>query len=82
MAVNGGRPPVAEVLKTWPARRVDTEHGELTQGLAVRLRLERPRASAEIDLGDDGRFWPCEEAIARWRAVAHRGQAEVVYEGV
>jgi DNA polymerase-3 subunit alpha len=82
VAVNGGRPPVAEVLKTWPARRVDTEHGELTQGLAVRLRLERPRASAEIDLGDDGRFWPCEEAIARWRAVAHRGQAEVVYEGV
>ena len=81
VAVNGGRPPVAEVLKTWPARRVDTEHGELTQGLAVRLRLERPRATAEIDLGDDGRFWPCEEAIARWRAVAHRGQAEVVYEG-
>jgi DNA polymerase-3 subunit alpha len=80
VAVNGGRPPVGEVLKTWPARRVDTEHGELTQGLAVRLRLERPRASAEIDLGDDGRFWPCEEAIARWREVAHRGQAEVVYE--
>jgi len=80
VAVNGGRPPVGEVLKTWPARRVDTEHGELTQGLAVRLQLERPRASAEIDLGDDGRFWPCEEAIARWREVAHRGQAEVVYE--
>jgi DNA polymerase-3 subunit alpha len=80
VAVNGGRPPVGEVLKTWPARRVDTEHGELTQGLAVRLRLERPRASAEIDLGDDGRFWPCEEAIARWREVAHRGQVEVVYE--
>jgi DNA polymerase-3 subunit alpha len=80
VAVNGGRPPVGEVLKAWPARRVDTEHGELTQGLPVRLRLERPRASAEIDLGDDGRFWPSDEAIARWRQVAHRGQAEVVYE--
>jgi DNA polymerase-3 subunit alpha len=80
VSVNGGRPPVGEVLKAWPARRVDTEHGELSQGLAVRLRLERPRASAEIDLGDDGRFWPSDEAIARWRQVAHRGQAEVVYE--
>ena len=80
VAVNGSRPPVGEVLKAWPARRVDTEHGELTQGLPVRLRLERPRASAEIDLGDDGRFWPSDEAIARWRQVAHRGQAEVVYE--
>jgi len=80
VAVNGGRPPVGEVLKAWPARRVETEHGELSQGLTVRLRLERPRASAEIDLGDDGRFWPSEEALARWRQVAHRGQAEVVYE--
>jgi DNA polymerase-3 subunit alpha len=80
VSVNGGRPPVGEVLKAWPARRVDTEHGELSQGLTVRLRLERPRASAEIDLGDDGRFWPSDEAIARWRQVAHRGQAEVVYE--
>jgi DNA polymerase-3 subunit alpha len=80
VSVNGGRPLVGEVLKAWPARRVDTEHGELSQGLAVRLRLERPRASAEIDLGDDGRFWPSDEAIARWRQVAHRGQAEVVYE--
>jgi DNA polymerase-3 subunit alpha len=79
VSVNGGRPPVAEVLKAWPARRLDTEQGDLSQGLSVRLRLERPRATAELDLGDDGRFWPSDEALARWRQVAHRGQAEVVY---
>ncbi|MDO8418553.1 MAG: DNA polymerase III subunit alpha, partial [Rubrivivax sp.] len=34
--INGGLPPVADLLRLWPARRVDGEHGELLQGLAVR----------------------------------------------
>jgi DNA polymerase III subunit alpha len=59
---------------------VDSEHGELLQGLAVRLRLQRPGAVAELDLGDDARFWPCDEALARWQAVAQGGRAEVVYD--
>jgi len=80
VAVNGGRPPVAEVLKLWPARLEAGEHGELRRGLPVRLRLQRPEASAELDLGDDARFWPCDEALARWKAVAHGGAAEVVYD--
>ena len=42
--------------------------------------MQRPRAAAEIDLGDEARFWPCEEALTRWRELAHGGQAEVVYE--
>jgi len=37
-------------------------------------------AVGEVDLGDGARFWPAEEALARWRAVAHEGQARVVYE--
>ena len=32
--VNGSVPPVAEVLRDFPSRRVATEHGELPQGLA------------------------------------------------
>jgi DNA polymerase III subunit alpha len=78
--VNGHMPPVADLVKQWPARRVDTEHGELTQGLLVRLRVQRPRVVAEIDLGDDGRIWPSDEALSRWRAAAQGGQAMVVYE--
>jgi DNA polymerase III subunit alpha len=78
--VNGHMPPVAELVKQWPARRVDTEHGELTQGLAVRLRLQRPRVAAEIDLGEDGRIWPSDEALARWQSAAHGGRAQVVYD--
>jgi DNA polymerase-3 subunit alpha len=46
----------------------------------VRLRLRRRSASAEIDLGDAVRFWPCDEALGRWRAVARGGAATVMYE--
>jgi DNA polymerase-3 subunit alpha len=80
VALNGGLPPVADVLKLWPARREESEHGELLRGLAVRLKLQRPGAVGEIDLGDDARFWPCDEALGRWRSIAHGGAAQVVYE--
>jgi len=80
VALNGGLPPVGDVIRTWPARRTESEHGELTQGLTVRLQLRRAHAMAELDLGDDGRFWPTDEALARWRQVAQGGQAVIVYE--
>jgi DNA polymerase-3 subunit alpha len=79
--LRGGVQPLAELLKTWPARRLDSEAGELVQGLAVRLRLQRAGASADLDLGEGARFWPCDEALLRWRQLAG-GLAEVVYEAV
>ncbi len=78
--VDGAAPPVAELLQLWPARRVESEHGALTQGLAVRVLLRRPQACAEIDLGDAARFWPCDEALGRWRSLAAGGRAAVVYD--
>ena len=78
--LNGGSPPVADVLKLWPARKVEGEHGQLLQGLPIRLRLKRPQATADLDLGDDARFWPCDEALGRWRGIAHGGVAQIVYE--
>ena len=78
--INGGMPPLADVLRLWPARRVDSEHGELLQGLAVRLRLHRREATAELDLGDDSRFWPSDEALGRWRSIAQGGAATIVYD--
>jgi DNA polymerase-3 subunit alpha len=77
--LNGGMPPVADVLRLWPPRTVETEQGELRQGLLVRLRLHRTSATAELDLGDEARFWPSDEALARWRSLAHGG-AQIVYE--
>ncbi len=78
--VNGSVPPVAEVLRDFPSRRVVTEQGDLPQGLTVRLKLHRDRASGEIDLGDAARFYPTDAALERWRAGASQGKAEVVYE--
>jgi DNA polymerase-3 subunit alpha len=79
IAVNGTVPPVAQVLQEFPAKQVSTEHGDLLQGLAVRLQLQREGAYAELDLGEAARFWPTDAALARWRAAAHGGAAKVVY---
>ena len=72
--------PLAELVKTWPARRELTEQGELLQGLALRLQINLPSASAEIDLGDAGRFWPSDEALARCQVLAQGGRAAIVYD--
>lgn len=77
--VNGSVPPVAEVLREFPSRRINTEQGPVAQGLGVRLVLQRDAASGELDLGDEGRFFPTDDALARWREGSH-GKARVVYE--
>lgn len=79
VAVNGIPLPLRDLLTQWPARKLHTEQGDLAQGLGVRLKLQRAEATADLDLGDEARFWPCDEALARWRSVAHLGQASVVY---
>jgi DNA polymerase-3 subunit alpha len=80
VSVNGTVPPLQELLRQWPVRRVAGEQGSTTLGLPVRLSIERAEAVAELDLGDDGRFWPSDDALSRWKAVAHGGQAAIVYE--
>jgi DNA polymerase-3 subunit alpha len=67
-------------VRAWPARHVESEDGRTRQGLAVRLRLQRRAACAEIDLGDEGRFWPSDEALARWKAVVQGGNVAIVYD--
>ena len=80
LALAGGAQAVTEIVRQWPARRIPGDEGDLYQGLPVRLRLMRPGARGELDLGSVGRFWPCEEALQRWRALAEGGRVEVVYE--
>jgi DNA polymerase-3 subunit alpha len=80
VSVNGTVPPLQELLRQWPVRRVAGEQGSTTLGLPVRLRIERSEALAELDLGEEGRFWPSDDALSRWKAVAHRGEAAIVYE--
>ncbi|MCA0175509.1 MAG: DNA polymerase III subunit alpha [Proteobacteria bacterium] len=70
-----------EVLARHPARLIEGEAGEpaIRAGLRVRLAVQRDGAVAEIDLGEAARFWPSDEALKRWRALAASGAAEIVF---
>ena len=78
--VNGSVPPVAEVLRDFPSRRSQTEHGEVQEGLRVRLQLHRRDATGELDLGDAVRFYPSDGALERWQTGAAHGRIAIVYE--
>ncbi|MFZ9284514.1 MAG: DNA polymerase III subunit alpha [Burkholderiaceae bacterium] len=80
VAVNGKAPDIRAVLRDFPPRRESSDQGELVRGLGVRLALLRDEAVAELQLGDDARFYPSDAAIASWIAQADRGQAQIVYE--
>ena len=77
-------PDVARMLKEYPAQRVETEQGELLRGLPVRFALalqgETGRVGAELQLGEQARFFPTNEALAAWRVQADLGQAAIIYE--
>ena len=78
--VNGSAPDIARLLRDHPAKVEPSEQGELVRGMGVRLRLLREGAKAEIQLGDNAKFFPSDAALASWMAQAHQGQAQIVYE--
>ncbi len=78
--LNGSVPPVADLLRDFPSRRAASDDGTRAQGLTVRLALHRAAATGELDLGDAARFFPSDAALARWRASAKAGRADIVYE--
>lgn len=81
VAVDGSFvPPVAELVRDHPAKRVSTEQGDVSQGLGLRLKLTRPRAVAELDLGEDARFYPSDAALAFLGSAVQAGQIQIVYD--
>ena len=84
VAVNGRAPEVARLVKAFPPQREMTEQGELLRGLPVRLSLSRQgegiAASAEVQLGDQAKFFPTDAALAGWIAQAEGGQAVIAYD--
>jgi DNA polymerase-3 subunit alpha len=77
---DGNIAPLAELVKQWPAKRSVTEHGESVQGLGVRVKVRVQGAAAELDLGDQGRFWPSDDALARVRQILPKEAPQVVYD--
>jgi len=80
VAVNGTVPDVARIVREHPARVEASEQGNLVRGLGVRLQVLREGANAEIELGENAKFFPSDAALASWMAQAHQGQAQIIYE--
>ena len=78
--VNGHAPDIQRLVKDFPPRRESSEQGELVRGLNVRLALQRADAVAEVQLGEEAKFFPSDAALASWSAQADQGQAQVVYD--
>ena len=82
--VNGRAPDIRRLVGDFPPQRELTEQGELVRGLGVRLTLQRQGdavgAVAELQLGEDAKFFPSDAALAGWMAQADRGQAAIVYD--
>ena len=80
VAVNGTVPDVARIVREHPARIEASEQGNLVRGLGVRLQVLREGANAEIELGDNAKFFPTDAALASWMAQAYQGQSQIIYE--
>lgn len=83
----GAQPDVAAIVRDYPPRREESEHGEaLLRGLRVRLAVQcqgegdGAAATAELQLGDDSRFFPCDAALSAWQQQAGTAAISVVYE--
>lgn len=70
---------VDQLLKAHAAQRLVSDEGETTLGVPLRLRVERDRAVADIDLGDASRFYPSDDALKRWQQLT-AGLARLVYQ--
>jgi DNA polymerase-3 subunit alpha len=88
VAVNGRAPEIARLVKEFPAQRVMTDQGESIRGLPVRLSLSRQGhgdgeclgATAEVQLGEQAKFFPTDAALAGWIAQADGGKAVIAYD--
>ena len=73
------------LVQEFPARREESAEGEVAvHGLRVRMgvrcKAEDAAAVAELQLGENARFFPSDAALAAWTAQAGPGAATVVYE--
>ncbi len=85
VSVGDAVPDVARLVREFPAKREETEHGEtLVHGLRVRMNLcckaEQGAATAELQLGEASRFFPSDAALAAWSAQAGSGAVSVIYD--
>jgi len=91
LPVGSTLPALQEVVKLWPARQLQTDQGMVPQGLRMQthhfLQGEHEGAEFRLELGEDSRFWPCDEALARLSQIGSGKvgakplpQAQIIYD--
>ena len=84
VSVGENMPDVPGLLRQFPAKVEETESGNVTHGVKVRLDLvckdARGAASCELELGEGSRFYPSDAALAAWYGSVGAGQVKVIYK--
>ncbi|MEF9948658.1 MAG: DNA polymerase III subunit alpha, partial [Comamonas sp.] len=84
VSVGENMPDVPGLLRQFPAKVEETESGNVTHGVKVRLDLvckdDRGSASCELELGESSRFYPSDAALAAWYGSVGAGQVKVIYK--
>jgi DNA polymerase-3 subunit alpha len=86
--VQGKTPDVSRLLRDYPPKREQTEQGEFLRGMKVRLSVQREAefagvnstVNAQLELGDDAKFYPSDAALASWLALSGAAKAQIVYD--
>ncbi len=77
-------PDISRLLREFPPMKVQTEQGDLQRGMSVRMIVTRVAdlgaVNAEIQLGDDAKFYPSDAALASWMAQIGVAKSLIVYE--
>jgi DNA polymerase III subunit alpha len=77
-------PDISRLLREFQPMKVQTEQGELQRGMSVRVAIARAAelgvVNAEIQLGDDAKFYPSDAALASWMAQFGIAKSHIVYE--
>jgi DNA polymerase-3 subunit alpha len=75
---------MARLVKDHPPHKEITDHGDLWHGMGVRVSMQcqsqEAAASADLQLGENVRFFPSNAALASWWALAAPGRADIVYD--
>ena len=84
VTVGDQAPDVPRLVREFPPVREEIAEGELVHGLRVRMGVrcqsDDAAAVAELQLGENARFYPSDAALAAWTAQVGAGAANVVYE--
>jgi DNA polymerase-3 subunit alpha len=82
--VNDKTPDISRLLREFPPVKVQTEQGDLQRGMSVRMSVARISdfgvVHAEVQLGEDAKFYPSDAALASWMAQSGISKTHIVYE--